>query len=92
MDVTENEEVTWEERQENWDFLRAIMRSEVMKEAHRFLVEKQQAPEDEDEFMKMLHDIWFRLFRRKGGRCVVFDIWEHLSLSYMMTKQEQFCD
>ena len=68
MDVTKEEEVTWEERQENWRFLRAIMKTEVMKEAHRFLVSKGQATEDDDEFMKLLHNIWFRLFRRKGGR------------------------
>ena len=68
MDVEENEEVTWEEKRENWDFLRAIMKTEVMKEAHQFLVSKEAAPEDENDFMRMLHDIWFRLFRRKGGR------------------------
>nr|KAG5702177.1 hypothetical protein BaRGS_033889 [Batillaria attramentaria] len=68
LDVTEEEEVTWEERRENWDFLRAIMKTEVMQEAHRFLASKGVAPEDDDDFMKMLHDIWFRLYRRKGGR------------------------
>lgn len=68
MDVAEDEEVTWEERKENWDFLRAIMKTEVMKEAQQFLVSKGQASSDEDDFMRMLHDIWFRLFRRKGGR------------------------
>ena len=73
MDVTEDEEVTWEERRENWDFLRAIMKTEVMKEAHKFLVSKEKAPEDEGDFMKMLHDIWFRLFRRKGGRSVCWE-------------------
>ncbi|XP_076463168.1 poly(U)-specific endoribonuclease-A-like isoform X3 [Babylonia areolata] len=68
MDVMEDEEVTWEERKENWDFLRAIMKTEVMKEAHAFLISKGQAPSEEDDFTRMLHDIWFRLFRRKGGR------------------------
>ncbi|XP_076463170.1 poly(U)-specific endoribonuclease-A-like isoform X5 [Babylonia areolata] len=66
MDVMEDEEVTWEERKENWDFLRAIMKTEVMKEAHAFLISKGQAPSEEDDFTRMLHDIWFRLFRRKG--------------------------
>jgi poly(U)-specific endoribonuclease len=37
IDVAEEENVTWEERKENWDFLRAIMKTEVMKEAHRFV-------------------------------------------------------
>ncbi|XP_005099015.1 poly(U)-specific endoribonuclease-A [Aplysia californica] len=68
MDLSEEEEVTWEERQENYDFLTAIMDTAVMKEAHQFLVSKEVAPEDEEEFKKMLHDIWFRLFKRKGGR------------------------
>ena len=70
MDVKEEEKVTREEARENWDFLRAIMKTEVMKEAHRFLVSKERAPEDENEFMRMLHNIWFRLFRRSGGRSV----------------------
>lgn len=68
LDVTEEEKVTWEERRENWDFLRAIMKTKVMQEAQRFLAAKGVAPKDDDKFMQMLHDIWFRLYSRKGGR------------------------
>ncbi|KAK7100065.1 poly(U)-specific endoribonuclease-A-like [Littorina saxatilis] len=78
MDVSEAEEVTWEERKENWNFLEAIMKTEVMKEAHRFLASKGVAPDDDDDFKKMLHDIWFKLFRRKGGRSQNSCSFEHV--------------
>lgn len=68
MEVGEEEVVTWAEKQENYDFLNAIMSTNVMKEAHRFLVFKNAAPTDKGKFKEMLHDIWFKLFRRAGGR------------------------
>ncbi|GFN74614.1 poly(u)-specific endoribonuclease [Plakobranchus ocellatus] len=67
MDLGEEEEVTWEERKENHEFLTAIMETEVMKEAHRYLVSKGVAPEDEGRFKGLLHGIWFKMFRRGGA-------------------------
>ena len=68
MEVSEEEEVTWEERHENWDFLNAIMDTTVMTKAHEFLVEKGASPEDVGDFKKQLHDIWVKFYHRKGGR------------------------
>jgi len=68
MELTEEEEVTWEERKENTVFLDAIMETNVMKEAHSFLVSKNASSEDVDTFKKQLHDIWFKFYNRRGGR------------------------
>lgn len=68
MDVSAEEKVTFEERQENEEFLNAILKTNVMKETHQYLVSKNVAPADKRMFKDMLHDIWFRLFKRAGGR------------------------
>jgi poly(U)-specific endoribonuclease len=68
MEIGKEEVVTWAEKQENYTFLNEIMKTKVMKEAHRFLVSKNAAPADEGKFKEMLHDIWFKLFRRQGAR------------------------
>ena len=68
MDLADEEVVTWEERKENHEFLTAIMETEVMKEAHRYLVSKGAAPEDEGRFKGLLHGIWFKMFRKGGSR------------------------
>lgn len=78
MEVSEEEEVTWEERHENWDFLNAIMDTPVMTKAHEFLVEKGASPENVDDFKKQLHDIWFKFYHRKGGRGANSCSFEHV--------------
>ncbi|XP_046353466.2 uridylate-specific endoribonuclease B-like [Haliotis rufescens] len=64
----EVEVVTWEERKENWEFLSLIVETPVMQEAQRILVERGKAPEDTEDFKKLLHDIWFKMYHRRGGR------------------------
>ncbi|CAL1546588.1 unnamed protein product [Lymnaea stagnalis] len=68
MELGQEEVVTREELRENHEFLSAIMDTNVMKEAHRYLVSKGVAPQDKMQFKAMLHDIWFKMFRRQAAR------------------------
>ncbi|XP_026858039.2 poly(U)-specific endoribonuclease-C [Electrophorus electricus] len=63
------EKVTSEELQENHLFLDAILKTEVMKHTHKYLVSKGQASSDIATFKKQLYDIWFKLYNRdrRGG-------------------------
>ncbi|KAL7828059.1 hypothetical protein AOLI_G00312110 [Acnodon oligacanthus] len=63
------EKVTNEELEENDLFLDAILKTEVMKRTHRYLVSKGQASSDIAQFKKQLFDIWFKLYNRdrSGG-------------------------
>lgn len=67
MDLGIAEQVTRQERFENHRFIDAIMETPVMQEAHRFLVDKGKAPEDEFQFKKLLDRLWFKLIRRTKG-------------------------
>ncbi|KAJ8355629.1 hypothetical protein SKAU_G00184230 [Synaphobranchus kaupii] len=64
MSTGKAEMVTREEQAENRLFLDAIMETEVMKRAHRYLVSKGQSPSDILQFKRQLYDIWFRLYHR----------------------------
>ncbi|XP_041357100.1 poly(U)-specific endoribonuclease-B-like isoform X2 [Gigantopelta aegis] len=68
LEIGTIENVTFEEKKENWAFLDAIMETPVMQETHKYLVSKADVSEDESDFKKLLHDIWFRMFRKKGCR------------------------
>ncbi|KAF5908331.1 poly(U)-specific endoribonuclease-C-like [Clarias magur] len=62
------EKVTSEELEENDVFLNAILQTQVMKCAHKYLISKGQAPSDIAQFKKQLFDIWFKLYNRdKSG-------------------------
>ncbi|KAA0720904.1 Poly(U)-specific endoribonuclease-C [Triplophysa tibetana] len=63
------EQVTKEELQENNLFLDAILKTEVMKCAHRYLVSKGRAQSDQAQFKRQLYDMWFKLYHRdrNGG-------------------------
>ena len=43
------------------------MNTALMKKAHRFLVKEGKAPESEEEFKYLLHDIWFGLYSRSAN-------------------------
>lgn len=58
------EEVTEEEFKENVHFINLIMETAVMREAYRYLVEHGKAPEEVDDFKRLLYRIWFKLYRR----------------------------
>ncbi|XP_018610451.1 poly(U)-specific endoribonuclease-C-like isoform X2 [Scleropages formosus] len=63
------EKVTAEEIAENNRFLSAILETEVMKRAHRYLVAKGQSQSSLRDFKNQLYNIWFRLYHRdrRGG-------------------------
>lgn len=63
----EEEEVTYHERKEIWTFLRAIMQSGPMQFCHKYCVANNPdvVPEDRDEFLKLLYNIWFKLYTRE---------------------------
>lgn len=63
----EPEQVTYEEVSENRAFINAIMETEVMKECHKYLVEKGKAPAAVDKFKCQLYNLWFMLIRRTKG-------------------------
>ncbi|CAG07114.1 unnamed protein product [Tetraodon nigroviridis] len=69
MSTGVSERVTSEELQENRLFIDSIMKTDVMKYTHKYLVGKGQAPSDPLQFKKQLYDIWFRLYHRdrSGG-------------------------
>ncbi|XP_054632347.1 uridylate-specific endoribonuclease C [Dunckerocampus dactyliophorus] len=60
-----SEQVTAEERIETNLFLDAVLETEVMKRAHRYLVTKRQSSSDVRHFKSQLHLIWFHLYYRQ---------------------------
>ncbi|XP_029930457.1 poly(U)-specific endoribonuclease-C-like isoform X1 [Myripristis murdjan] len=70
MSTGVSETVTSEELRENHLFLDAILETDVMKHAHKYLVSKGQSPSDQTQFKRQLYDIWFRLYHRdrSGGQ------------------------
>ncbi|XP_013996735.1 uridylate-specific endoribonuclease C isoform X1 [Salmo salar] len=69
MSTGVSETVTSEELMENDLFLNAILETEVMKCAHKYLVSKGRSPSDQQQFKRQLYDMWFRLYHRdrSGG-------------------------
>lgn len=61
--MTEEEED--EEIAENDRFVNSCLNTNLMKEAHRFLVEEGKAPEDTFSFKEMLREIWFDFYSRR---------------------------
>ncbi|KAG7484633.1 hypothetical protein MATL_G00052140 [Megalops atlanticus] len=66
-DTGEPEVVTPEEEAENHKFLDAIVETQTMKIAHRYLVQKQLSPQSTEDFKQQLYRIWFELYARKGS-------------------------
>ncbi|XP_031420194.1 poly(U)-specific endoribonuclease-C isoform X3 [Clupea harengus] len=60
--------ITPEDVTENNKFLDAILETEVMKRAHKYLVEKRQARASQRDFKTDLYEMWFRLYRDQYGR------------------------
>lgn len=69
MSTGVEETLTTEELKENHLFLDAILETEVMKCAHKYLASKGQSPSDPTQFKRQLYDIWFRFYHRdrSGG-------------------------
>uniref|UniRef100_A0A7S1Y3M7 EndoU domain-containing protein n=1 Tax=Grammatophora oceanica TaxID=210454 RepID=A0A7S1Y3M7_9STRA len=66
------ENVTDTERREIWTFLKAIMQTGPMQFCHKYCkanATRTKVPSDTQGFMKLLHKVWFDLYRRsRGGR------------------------
>ncbi|XP_068157528.1 endoribonuclease CG2145 [Drosophila tropicalis] len=67
LDVAVAEHVTPEHKQEQHEFLRAIMNTRIMKLAMRYLMHKGIVSSDYDEQFKLLEDLWFTPYSRGGG-------------------------
>lgn len=84
--VTEEEDVTKEEIQEEWDFIDACLETKVMDIARDFLVSKGLLREDPKVFRHLLHRMWFALFpraHRVKGSCA----FEHVFLGEVKAGQ-----
>ncbi|XP_063401761.1 poly(U)-specific endoribonuclease-A-like [Mytilus trossulus] len=67
LECGEAEVVTPEEKKENIAFVDAIMETDVMQEAHKYLISKGKSPEHVGQFKWQLYKIWFSLVRRTRG-------------------------
>eukprot|EP01035_Chromulina_nebulosa_P016830 gene16830-22314_t len=65
FDIGVSEKVTAEELKEDSDFLNLIMDTAIMQYTHKYLVLKNKAPSDRNEFIKQLDKVWFGLYKRK---------------------------
>eukprot|EP00538_Stauroneis_constricta_P004554 CAMPEP_0119551048 /NCGR_PEP_ID=MMETSP1352-20130426/4432_1 /TAXON_ID=265584 /ORGANISM="Stauroneis constricta, Strain CCMP1120" /LENGTH=467 /DNA_ID=CAMNT_0007597055 /DNA_START=90 /DNA_END=1493 /DNA_ORIENTATION=- len=68
------------ERREIWSFLNAIMETAPMQFCHKYCHAKDPSkiPSDERGFMKLLHKIWFELYRRSRGGHLDSSGFEHV--------------
>ncbi|VDP77426.1 unnamed protein product [Echinostoma caproni] len=64
MDTKEKSEVN--------AFLDAVVSTQVMQEAHQFLVSKRLSPAGKRDFKEQLYNIWFKFYRRNGQVLFVF--------------------
>jgi len=62
------EVITPQEIAENWAFINAICATPCMKYCHNYLVAKKKATPNMEEFKKTLYDLWFKMYRRVGGK------------------------
>jgi poly(U)-specific endoribonuclease len=79
-DTGQAEVVTNAERKEIWAFLTAIMQTAPMQFCHKYCHAKdpQNVPEDTQGFLKLLHTIWFELYRRQRGGQLDSSGFEHV--------------
>jgi len=62
------EVITPEEIAENWAFINAICDTPCMKYCHNYLATKKKVKPSMEEFKKTLYDLWFKMYRRVGGK------------------------
>jgi len=58
------EVVTPEEIAENWRFINAICATPCMQYCYHYLVAKNRIHAGQDDFKKMINDLWFNMYRR----------------------------
>lgn len=62
------ETMTSKDRSETWAFIHGIMRTLPMQFCHKYCVANgEDIPDDEDEFKKLLYNIWFKMYTRQRG-------------------------
>lgn len=74
LDPNKQEHEGANEISEQRQFLNACLDTPLMKEAHRFLVNEGKAPEDDNEFKELLHDIWFKFYSRSPDERLLSEI------------------
>ncbi|XP_062276245.1 uridylate-specific endoribonuclease C [Scomber scombrus] len=72
------EQVSTEELLEISLFLDAVLQTNVMKRAHRYLVSKGQSSSDLRQFKSQLQSIWFRLYHRQRNTGLDSSGFEHV--------------
>lgn len=68
LSVNETEQVTTQEKAEETAFLDTLYQTDVMKAAHRFLVDKGLSVSNTVSFKDQLRSIWFGLYQRSPGK------------------------
>ncbi|ESO02718.1 hypothetical protein HELRODRAFT_185016 [Helobdella robusta] len=66
INVSEAETETDLERGEVDNFLSTIVATRVMKETHKYLNSRNMVGASEDDFKKLLFDIWFKMYKRSS--------------------------
>jgi poly(U)-specific endoribonuclease len=66
------------ERSEVTTFLHAVMETAPMQFCHQYCSAQGKAPADRDDFVKLLHSIWFELYRRERGGHMDSSGFEHV--------------
>ncbi|CAJ1056962.1 poly(U)-specific endoribonuclease-C [Xyrichtys novacula] len=82
------ERVTAEERTEINLFLDAVLETEVMKRAHRYLVSKGQSSSNLRTFRSQLHLIWFQLYHRQRNTGLDSSGFEHVFVGETKSQTE----
>ncbi|XP_065186285.1 poly(U)-specific endoribonuclease-B-like [Sycon ciliatum] len=59
------EVVTSEEKRENWHFIDELMKTKPIQYVHSYLATKDKCGRSEHDFKRLLHDTWFKLYRRE---------------------------
>lgn len=59
-----SEDISETEIEEQWNFLDAICKTDVIYNLHHWLVSKELAPEDMEDFKEKLNNLWFNMYGR----------------------------
>ncbi|XP_065371027.1 endoribonuclease CG2145-like [Calliphora vicina] len=83
----QNEDITSEEREEEMDFLKAILDTAIMKQTMEFLKSKDVVTNNTDSHLELLKTLWFYPYSRKPGDKVLSSTgFEHVFLGEIRKK------
>ncbi|CAG9863409.1 unnamed protein product [Phyllotreta striolata] len=86
LETNQNEVYTQEEKNEENDFLNAVLSTPVMEYTRNFLINKGKIGRDPQEFKDILRQIWFNMYAR-GGNKVGSSGFEHVFLGELKKDQ-----